>query len=73
MQRPFSIYLSTFIAIAAGLYLAMVKSAGQSSLIESIANGMGWYMISRGLHTFGSYRLEKPAAPTPQPTSPPAP
>lgn len=47
-SRWFSI-IGGIIAIFGGLSLVGLKAAGENSMIESIANGMGWYFIGKGL------------------------
>lgn len=47
-SRWFSI-IGGIIAIFGGLSLVGLKAAGANSMIESIANGMGWYFIGKGL------------------------
>ncbi len=37
------------IAILGGLSLAGLKAQGDSSMIEAIANGMGYYFIGKGI------------------------
>ncbi len=46
---PFFCIASGVIAIFGGLSLVGLKAAGANSMIESIANGMGWYFIGKGL------------------------
>jgi hypothetical protein len=40
--------ISGGIAIIGGVNLVMLKSAGENSMIEAIANGMGLYFIAKG-------------------------
>jgi hypothetical protein len=48
VSRWFTI-IGGIIAIFGGLSLVGLKAAGANSMIESIANGMGWYFIGKGL------------------------
>lgn len=41
--------LGGLIAIVGGMQLAGLKAAGSNSLMEAIANGMGWYFIGKGV------------------------
>lgn len=41
--------ISGGIAISGGVNLVMLKSAGENSMIEAIANGMGLYFIAKGI------------------------
>ena len=47
-SRAFCI-ISGGIAIFGGFNLVMLKSAGENSMIEAIAHGMGLYFISKGI------------------------
>lgn len=47
-SRAFCI-ISGGIAIFGGVNLVMLKSAGENSMIEAIAHGMGLYFISKGI------------------------
>jgi hypothetical protein len=49
MSKFFAI-LAGLVSIFAGIYLASIQSAASNSLISTIANGMGWYYIARGLY-----------------------
>lgn len=48
-MRNFFIAVAGAISIGAGLKLAMVEAASANSLIATIANGMGWYFVARGI------------------------
>jgi hypothetical protein len=37
------------VAIGGGISLVALKAAGENSMIEAIAHGMGWYFIAKGL------------------------
>jgi hypothetical protein len=49
--------LSGIIAIFAGVSLASVNAVSQNSLVSAIANGMGWYFISKGMYMIASLYL----------------
>jgi hypothetical protein len=46
--------LGGLVAIFAGLSLAFVKAAGENSMLQLIANGMGWYFVGKGLFMMGA-------------------
>ena len=48
VSRGFSI-LGGVVAIFAGLSLATLRAQDSDSMIESIANGMGYYFIGKGI------------------------
>lgn len=37
------------VAIGGGLSLVGLKAASENNMLQSIANGMGWYFIGKGL------------------------
>lgn len=41
-------------ALIGGLNLALLKAAGDNSLPEAIANGIGWYCIGKGIFMIAS-------------------
>ena len=41
-------------AICGGLSLAFLKASGENSLLEAIANGIGWYCIGKGIFMIAS-------------------
>ena len=41
-------------AIFGGISLAFLKAAGENSLPEAIANGIGWYCIGKGIFMIAS-------------------
>ena len=51
-----SIYLASGISIFAGLFLTTVTAKGPDSMIELLANGMGWYFVARGIYMAASFR-----------------
>jgi uncharacterized membrane protein YedE/YeeE len=51
-----SIYLSATISILAGLFLATLTAKGPDSMIQLLANGMGWYVVARGIYMAASVR-----------------
>ena len=51
-----SIYLSATISILAGLFLATLTAKGPDSMIQLLANGMGWYFVARGIYMVASFR-----------------
>lgn len=42
--------VSGVISVLAGLFLAAVKSRGTDSIVELLANGIGWYFMARGIY-----------------------
>lgn len=42
--------VSGVISVLAGLFLAAVKSRGTDSIVEILANGIGWYFVARGIY-----------------------
>ena len=42
------------VAIGGGLNLVGLKAAGENSMIEAIAHGIGWYCIGKGLFMIAS-------------------
>ncbi len=48
------IYIAGAISIIAGLYMAGIRAAGTNSIVESIANGMGFYFIAKGIFMIAS-------------------
>jgi len=46
----FLTYLPGAIAILAGLFLATLTAKGPDSMIELLANGIGWYFVARGIY-----------------------
>jgi len=43
--------ISGAICVIAGIYLLGVEAAGQNSMLEYIAHGMGIYFIGKGVYT----------------------
>jgi hypothetical protein len=41
--------LGGLVSVGAGISLVVIEAAGQNSLLEAIAHGMGWYFIGKGL------------------------
>lgn len=41
--------LSGIVAILAGLYLVFLQAAGPNSLIQAMANAIGWFCIAAGV------------------------
>ena len=41
-------------AIFGGLSLAFLRASGENSLLEAIANGIGWYCIGKGIFMIAS-------------------
>jgi hypothetical protein len=37
------------VCICGGIYLASIKAAAVNSIIESLANGIGWYCMGKGI------------------------
>ena len=48
MSRMFCV-VGGSIAVLGGLRLAGLQAAGENSMLEAIANGIGWYCIGKGL------------------------
>jgi len=46
--------LGGVVSIGAGIYLASLNAETGNSLIEAIANGIGWYCIGKGLFMLAS-------------------
>lgn len=42
--------ISGVISVLAGLFLAATKSRGADSIMEIMANGIGWYFVARGIY-----------------------
>jgi len=42
--------VSGVISVLAGLFLAGAKSRGADSMVEILANGIGWYFMARGIY-----------------------
>jgi hypothetical protein len=51
-----AIYLASGISIVAGLFLTTVTAKGPDSMLELLANGMGWYFVARGIYMAASAR-----------------
>jgi hypothetical protein len=49
ISKAFAV-LGGLICIVGGIGLAGLKAQGANSLLESIANGMGYYFIGKGLY-----------------------
>ena len=59
MKTPISVIISSIISIGAGFYLVGVKAVESASIVQMLANGMGWYFIARGIYMFGSYQAKE--------------
>ena len=48
--------ISGVISVLAGLFLAATKSRGADSIMEIMANGIGWYFVARGIYMISMAR-----------------
>lgn len=46
--------ISGLISIAAGIYLISVQARDANSILQIIANGLGWYFVARGIYMMSS-------------------
>lgn len=51
--KHFSIFAG-IISVCAGIHLASLQSVASNSLISSIANGIGWYFMAKGIYMISS-------------------
>lgn len=51
--------ISAVISIFSGIYLTSVQAVGPNSIMQMIANGMGWYCIAHGIYMISAARKAK--------------